>query len=143
MAIKGFFNSFRFLSNFWPAKIRMRDGAVDLVFVSSEHAYQYYKTLDPIWRNQILNARTAGQAKKLSQKCPMRSDWDTIKLEVMKTVVWEKFNQNSHLKQQLLLTGDEYLEETNNWGDTFWGVCNGVGENWLGRILMDTRERLK
>ena len=26
--------------------------------------------------------------------------------------------------------------------ETFWGVCNGVGENKLGHILMEVREKL-
>lgn len=30
-------------------------------------------------------------------------------------------------------------EETNYWNDTDWDVCNGDGENKLGKILMNTR----
>jgi hypothetical protein len=39
------------------------------------------------------------------------------------------------------LLATEYVEliEGNNWGDTFFGVCNGEGENWLGRLLMNLR----
>jgi predicted NAD-dependent protein-ADP-ribosyltransferase YbiA (DUF1768 family) len=29
------------------------------------------------------------------------------------------------------------------WGDRFWGVCNGVGENMLGKLLMQVREELR
>lgn len=29
--------------------------------------------------------------------------------------------------------------EDNHWGDTFWGVCGGVGENHLGRLLEEIR----
>jgi hypothetical protein len=35
------------------------------------------------------------------------------------------------------------LIEGNTWGDTFWGVCNGVGENNLGKTLMNVREILR
>jgi hypothetical protein len=42
----------------------------------------------------------------------------------------------------LLLTGDEELIEGNFWGDVFWGVCNGVGKNHLGKILMEVRSEL-
>ena len=28
------------------------------------------------------------------------------------------------------------------WSRTFWGVCNGSGENHLGRLLMKVREEL-
>jgi predicted NAD-dependent protein-ADP-ribosyltransferase YbiA (DUF1768 family) len=43
----------------------------------------------------------------------------------------------------LLETGDAELVEGNWWDDTFWGVCNGVGQNNLGKILMDTRRELR
>ena len=32
--------------------------------------------------------------------------------------------------------------EGNTWNDTFWGVCNGQGQNWLGKILMLVRSEL-
>jgi predicted NAD-dependent protein-ADP-ribosyltransferase YbiA (DUF1768 family) len=34
------------------------------------------------------------------------------------------------------------LIEGNWWGDTYWGVCNGVGENHLGKLLMKIRDYL-
>jgi predicted NAD-dependent protein-ADP-ribosyltransferase YbiA (DUF1768 family) len=40
-------------------------------------------------------------------------------------------------------TGDRKLVEGNYWHDTFWGVCNGVGENYLGEILMHVRQELR
>ena len=43
----------------------------------------------------------------------------------------------------LLDTGDLYIEETNSWGDTFWGVCEGKGQNVLGNILMGIRTDLR
>ena len=42
----------------------------------------------------------------------------------------------------LLATGDAKIVEGNTWGDVFWGVCNGVGENHLGEILMKVRQDL-
>lgn len=46
------------------------------------------------------------------------------------------------LTRALLETGDAELIEGNTWNDTFWGVCNGEGENNLGRLLMKVREEL-
>ena len=60
----------------------------------------------------------------------------------MAYLVREKFTTNQKLQKQLLATGDQHLEETNKWGDTFWGVCNGVGSNHLGKILMKVRDEL-
>ena len=61
----------------------------------------------------------------------------------METLVREKFSHNKDLKEMLLETGDAIIEEGNDWNDTFWGVCNGKGENHLGKILMKIREELR
>lgn len=54
-----------------------------------------------------------------------------------------KYGQNPELCEKLLNTGDAYIEETNKWGDTFWGVSKGIGENNLGKILMGIRDQLR
>jgi len=58
----------------------------------------------------------------------------------MRKIVFNKFQRNDRLREQLLMTGDKVLIEANSWGDVYWGVCDGVGENHLGKILMKTRE---
>ena len=60
----------------------------------------------------------------------------------MRGLVRQKFTNHSHLTEMLLLTAPHELEETNHWGDVFWGVCDGEGENWLGKILMEVRSEL-
>ena len=35
------------------------------------------------------------------------------------------------------------LIEGNTWNDTYWGVCNGVGKNTLGQLLMKIREEIR
>ncbi len=54
-----------------------------------------------------------------------------------------KFTQHSDLGEQLLATGDAELIEGNTWNDTEWGICNGIGDNKLGKILMRIRKILK
>lgn len=44
---------------------------------------------------------------------------------------------------KLLATRDRMLIEGNDWGDTFWGMVDGEGENNLGKILMRVREEIK
>ena len=44
---------------------------------------------------------------------------------------------------KLLDTGDAILIEGNDWGDRYWGVCDGVGQNKLGLILMGLRKKMK
>ena len=147
--ISGFFNENRYLSNYYYAPF-VYEG---VLFQTVEHAFHYFKVdeekdlpADDInsWRYKILNAFTPGAAKKLGRMCPMRADWDSIKVAEVKKMVREKFEQNPDLMKKLLATGSEYLEETNTWNDKFWGVCNGVGQNNLGKILMEIRdERVK
>ena len=58
----------------------------------------------------------------------------------MYSLVWEKFSTHEHLRNLLLETGDQELIEGNTWGDTYWGTCNGVGENHFGKFLMNIRD---
>ena len=67
---------------------------------------------------------------------------EEVKYDLMVDVCYAKFTQNEDLKEKLLATGDEYLEEGNNWGDRIWGTVNGEGENRLGKILMKVRDEL-
>lgn len=133
--IKGFDGDYRFLSNFSDANVYF-DG---MFFFSTENAYQAAKTFDERKR-KIFKVLSAGQAKKEGRKLEIRSDWEKVKIEVMSVIVFDKFYRNKDLRQKLIETGDKYLEETNDWNDTFWGVCNGVGRNELGKILMKIRK---
>jgi len=86
---------------------------------------------------------TAGQSKRAGRKLSLRHDWDEVKDQVMYEVCMSKFTKHPDLKEKLLSTGDAYLEETNHWGDTYWGVCEGVGTNKLGQTLMKIRKEIK
>ncbi len=111
-------------------------------YITSEHAYQAAKTLVQREREEIRNAPIPGIAKRLGQKVTMRPDWDEIKVGVMHQIVKSKFSSDI-MRQKLFDTGNAILIEGNTWNDTFWGICDGVGENWLGRILMLVRSELR
>lgn len=111
-------------------------------FQTPEHAYQAAKTLVPEERETIKKAETPRAARNLGQKVTLREDWDDIKLEVMSDITWDKFTRHTELKDRLLATGKALLIEGNTWGDKFWGMCGGEGENNLGKILMQVRESL-
>lgn len=136
--IKGFHGEYRWLSNFWPAEVVL----VNDSFPTAEHAYQASKCYLPGDYLLILMAKTPGEAKKLGRKVKIRDDWESIKLQIMESVVRYKFTKNKDLGKKLVETGDAYIEETNNWGDCYYGVCNGKGENHLGKILMKVRSEL-
>lgn len=72
-------------------------------------------------------------------------DWNSVKKYIlMKELLKKKFdNAHPDLQQKLLATKDEELVEGNTWKDTCWGVCNGVGQNRLGKLLMEIRSELK
>jgi ribA/ribD-fused uncharacterized protein len=109
---------------------------------SVEKAYQAAKTVIPAEREKIRNATTSGKAKHLGRKVTLRPDWDAVKVGIMTDLVEQKF-RDRELADLLLSTGDAELIEGNTWHDTFWGVCDGVGANNLGKILMEIREKLR
>ena len=133
--IDDFVGEFDFLSNFYPVNIRY-DG---MTYPSTEHAYQAHKTLDKELRKKIRDAPNAGSAKRLGRKIALRPGWDGMKLEIMRELVHIKF-QDPTLREKLLATGRAQLIEGNSWKDRFWGVYEGKGKNWLGRLLMEERE---
>lgn len=136
--INSFKGSYRFLSNFYPIQVAL-DG---VLYKSVEHAYQAAKNKDFKYRLKLYYAVTPGEAKRIGSRAKLRPDWEQIKILVMKDLVFQKF-KNEELKIKLLQTGNEELIEGNTWGDKFWGICNGVGENNLGKILMEIRQFLK
>lgn len=136
--IDKFDGDFAFLSNFYPAPINT-DG---MSFKSSEAAYQAQKCLNTMDKFQFCNLEPR-DAKKLGRKVQLRPDWEDIKDEVMSHILSLKFRQNPNLGNLLIATGDAELIEGNHWQDTYWGVCDGVGENRLGKLLMQVRRELR
>lgn len=136
--VNGFFGDHRFLSNFWPSYVFLDN----LSYRTVEHAYQAAKTLDADDRFLVRHTTEPGKVKRLSRKFVLRPDWDVLKLVFMEDLVRQKFTLTPALRDKLIATGDDQLVEANTWGDTFWGVCNGVGTNHLGRIIMQVREEL-
>ncbi len=135
--INEFDGKHHFLSNFWEHPIVW----LGIDFNSVEAAYQASKALSLIIAREF-STLPPGQAKKKGRLITVRPDWENVKLGIMESLVRIKFTDNPWLKEQLLATGDEELIEGNWWGDTFWGVCKGVGQNNLGKILMQVRQEL-
>lgn len=137
MIIDSFKGKYAFLSNFYPAMIVYKDQ----VYPTVEHAYQAAKTSDASWMHRIQHCETAAAAKHLGRRAPIRYDWEFVKVGIMLDLLRLKF-QPGHpdlLAVQLAGTNPHELVEGNTWGDTFWGVCDGKGENHLGKLLMMVR----
>jgi len=133
--IDSFTGEHRFLSNFFPSSVYYDGQGCKTV----EHAYQAAKTINVDERLEIFNCETPGRAKRLGKKVTIRSDWEDVKISIMEDLLRQKF-QIPSLKEELFWTGEDELIEGNDWGDIFWGVCKGVGENHLGKLLMKIRE---
>lgn len=136
-SIKGFSGPYRFLSNFYPAVVEL-DG---MYFPTVEHAYQAAKFDDVAIRRSVQCCATPGKAKRFGKSGLIRTDWSEVRYDIMHDLIMQKFSKAEFAKM-LLSTGDKYIEETNTWQDVYWGVCNGVGENNLGKILMSVRHCL-
>jgi len=137
-AIERFTGEFTFLSNFHPCEIALGG----LAYPSVEHAFQAAKTNDPAERDRIRRAPTPGQAKRLGRRATLRPGWERERLQVMRVLVLQKFTRHPELREQLLATRGRELIEGNDWGDRYWGVCGGAGQNQLGHILMEVRAYL-
>ena len=154
-------------SNFYMAPVEI-DGKI---YPSSEHAYQAFKFLGPQaterdkeYAEIIRKINTPNKAKILATQkrvggykwktdlnptiesysdVKMRPDWEQVKDDVMRVIVYAKFSQNSKLKELLLSTGDALIQEDST-RDYYWGTGkDGSGKNMLGIILMETRIKLK
>lgn len=148
--IKGFFGPYRWLSNFWicPKGVEFDRN----IYQSVENAYQAAKVL-PECRADFLDV-SPSVAKKLWERYPLvdknAEEWSARRTAVMAGLVFSKFFRDVELRSKLLDTGTMYLEETNSWGDAFWGVAvkgttnkywsNRKSKNMLGGILSETRE---
>ncbi|MFZ3584570.1 NADAR family protein [Loktanella sp. DJP18] len=157
-AILGFDGPTRFLSNFADSTVVM----YGISFPTVEHAFAAAK-LDPnggvhpreavfAEMRVIAAASHPNAAKKLGRRKVwegrpfMRPDWDTVKEDLILTLLRRKF-EDPDLRRRLLDTGDVPLVELNTWGDDIWGMIeeDGIlrGRNMLGEMLMHVRAEIR
>lgn len=137
LVIDRFAGPYEFLSNFYWFTTRTGERT------TVEHIYQACKCADPAESYYVLTAKTPGFAKRLGRRARLVADWDNMRVPSMLSILRSKFRPGTKEASKLAETGDAELIEGNNWGDTFWGVYNGQGENWLGVLLMLVREELR
>jgi ribA/ribD-fused uncharacterized protein len=136
--IDSFTGANSFLSNFHRSEIVWEGG---LSYPTVEHAFQATKTLNLVEREQIRLAKMPGDAKRMGRTVVLREGWSELRLVVMEELLRLKFSDPA-LGHRLLATGKHKLVEGNSWGDQFWGVCRGKGQNHLGLLLMKIRAEL-
>ncbi|ESR41840.1 Riboflavin biosynthesis protein PYRR [Citrus sinensis] len=139
-------------SNFSPHPIQMPDVNGDYVTWSSvEHYYQAHKFTgvnDPAAQDfveKIKTAKSPEEAARLGRSMQrqhpdwVRSDWESVKIDIMYRALKCKFSIYPHLNSMLLSTSGSVLVEASP-HDLFWGGGReGEGLNYLGRLLMQLR----
>ena len=104
----------------------------------------------PQVQHEIIAQRSPMTAKMKGKphRSNSRSDWDAVRIKIMRWCLQVKLAQNWDKFSELLLeTGDMPIVEHSR-RDDFWGAKpvdweTLVGANALGRLLMELRERVK
>lgn len=131
-----FRDKYWFLSNMYPCDVTLAVGGATRTFSCAEAAFQACKC--PARADEFVGV-DGFAAKRLGRRVPLRADWEETKLATMERVLRAKFGANPALMARLRETRGDIAED-NTWHDTFWGRCDGVGENHLGRLLMKIRD---
>lgn len=112
---------------------------------TTEHYFQAMKFAGTEHEESIRLAKTPMDAANMGRDRtkPLRQDWEEVKDDIMRKAVLEKFKTHEDIKIILLSTGEnEIIEKTT--GDYYWGCgSKGTGLNMLGKILMETRDKLR
>ncbi len=148
--IRSFDGKYRFLSNFYKCTVRF-DG---LVYKNSEAAFQSAKILgrtqdETLALREPFTFLNPSEAKRAGRRCILRSDWEAVKVDIMRDIIKSKFIDNKDLAKKLLETGDSVLVEGNTWHDNYWGCCKCdkcasiKKHNMLGMLLMELRELIR
>ena len=133
-------------TNFWAAPLSING----LHYPTSEHYFQamkFYGT-DPTRFHEVRKLASPKDAFNYVRNplnvLYIRPDWENVKYRVMNFVVYQKFIQHKDLQDLLLSTGDKIIVEHTTY-DTVWadGGRPNYGNNWLGVILMNTRNRIR
>ena len=144
-----------YLSNWWYSSFIVNG----ITFNSSEQYMMYCKAItfgDMETAQQILKTRSFSKMKALGRAVQGYDDsvWSSVRYNVVKQGVLQKFIQNPELAHQLISTGDNVLAECAV-KDRIWAIGLSMtdpkrfdigswrGQNLLGKILMEVREELR
>lgn len=143
--IDSFKDEYRFLSNFYQTPVTYGG----LTYPNAEAAFQAQKCRNEADKIKYTQVKNPVRAKQMGKKEPgLPENWREISYDIMLDIERAKFS-TPEIAGKLLSTGDTELVEGNNHHDNLWGDCScarcaaKVGENRLGKILMQVREDLK
>ena len=131
-------------SNFSPHPIEIQGE----IWQTVEHYYQAQKFIgsqDEACSLLIKVASTPEQAAALGRDCSrqLRSNWEQVKVQVMRKAVLQKFLTHQDIQAILLSTADLIIVEDSP-NDYYWGCGKAkTGNNHLGKILMSVRAEIR
>lgn len=111
---------------------------------SVEHYYQAHKFEDKPYASKILAAANGKEAYELGNRWfkSKVNDWKGKRRVWMTRAIYRKVMEFDEVKAALLDTKDSLIIETSMY-DHFWGVGRDQrGENMLGKVWMDVRNKL-
>ena len=133
---------FYVLSNFSAFKLNWHG----IVFDTAEHAYHWTRfPVNSPEQHIIRESASAHDAFRFAQenKRQQVSNWDAVKVGVMRNILRAKSEQHEYVRRKLLETGERELIE-DSWRDDFWGWGpSRDGNNMLGKLWTEIRTALK
>lgn len=142
-------------SNWYPSKFTHNN----ISFTRGEQYMMYRKAIlfgDTAVAGAILLTDNPAEQKDLGRMVSNYDDatWAAVRVDIMIEGLFEKFNQNTKLKDALLATGNTIMVEASPY-DLIWGIgyegdhpnatdpSKWRGQNLLGIVLMNVRDRLQ
>lgn len=122
-----------------------------ITFNCGEQYMMYKKAMlfnDLDTANKIMNTSSPSSQKKLGRKVKnyVEKEWDSVRYEIVKKGLIEKFTQNENLKRFIISHKGYQMVEVNP-KDIIWGVgysesdalenIDDWGQNLLGKILTE------
>lgn len=125
-----------FLSNMYQCEITYNGHTFSCV----EATFQAQKDLSRVSEFEGISGQ---DAKRLGRRVNLRPDWESVKDNIMLEILRIKFSDPTLRKKLIhnktIIQNNGVIVEDNTWGDTYWGVCNGTGQNKLGQLLSEIR----
>ena len=113
-------------------------------WASAEHYYQLKVVASPGALKRIRASETGLKAYKIGRPWYRKKvkNWKEVRRVIMTRALYTKIQMYPEVKQALLDTQDQKIVETSAY-EHYWGIGRDLrGENVLGQIWMDIREKL-
>ena len=139
-----FYKTYKYSNTFGFTNYSTHTVYIDSIgeFPTAEAAFQAHKCLtNSDYVKSQINAKTPLVSRYLGTKITDSTDWNNMKIEIMENIIQLKFEQHEDFRTNLLNTGLRPIVEHSK-DDSFWGDgIDGKGQNIMGKILTNIRNR--